>query len=287
MTLVLMPADACLLHAHAHVQVHQAMPVALPLELRVASLADPFAHHTVLLQAADLVQGVRDNMREGRPDDDAVHPYREFVGAVMGLYNRPQTVHKVVWVALLAHRHSQHFVDMLACWLSEMDVQQHIVAGDSVATANTAGGSVSGGSDAAASASTGDSESASVSADAGASSGDASADGSASASNGVDADAASEPALEPAPAPAGSYSSLFVSKMSELRRRWAGDIDAARAAAGAASLRGLGRGRTSEVMERVVASHGHGRALHATKQPVIEDTVKQGEGVGERRGGRM
>ncbi|KAG1668526.1 hypothetical protein FOA52_012120 [Chlamydomonas sp. UWO 241] len=330
-------------------QVHQGMPVGLPLELRVASLADPCAGRTALVEAADLVQRVRDSLKEGRPDAEAVQVYRKFAGAVWGLYSVPQTVHKGVWVMLLAHRHSQHFIDMLACWLLEMDVQQHMVAGTvdaagamegvgvvkSVEAANASGsvwaagaasaveaanaaGSVgkagsegaSGSADAAGPAGAAEAADAVGTVDAGeCSSGAAAADSdstatsagrvsgesdaaaaaeAASASEGASAcnvgsddastaDATDECApassgganasKEPptAPAPAGAYRSLFVSKMSELRSRWAGDIEAARAAAEAAALRG--RGRTSEVMERVVSTHGHQRSLHTSKQP--------------------
>ncbi|KAG1668523.1 hypothetical protein FOA52_012117 [Chlamydomonas sp. UWO 241] len=274
-------------------QVHQGMPVGLPLELRVASLADPFAGLTVLVEAADLVQ----------------------------------TVHKGVWVTLLAHRHSQHFIDMMACWMSEMDVQQHMVVGtadvagavgaegaaeaaeaaeaenaaDSLGTAGSVGGA--GAADAAGSAAavggdaagsaeavdamegaeaaeamgaTGAADAAGTAGGAGSVSGDsdaaeaaaAAANTSASAGAGACAStAAADASEEPptAPAPAGSYRSLFVSKMSELRSRWAGNIETARAAAGAAAQRG--RGRTSEVKERMVVSHGRQRSLHTSKQP--------------------
>jgi hypothetical protein len=42
---------------------------------------------------------------------------------VWGLYSVPQSVQKHVWVRLLAHKHSNDFVEMMAAWLSEMDIQ--------------------------------------------------------------------------------------------------------------------------------------------------------------------
>eukprot|EP00955_Chlamydomonas_euryale_P056284 356375-Chlamydomonas_euryale.AAC.1 len=187
-------------------------------------------------------------MREGRPDTDAVRLYREFVGAVWGLYCVPQTVHKSVWVAVLAHHHSNHFVEMLAAWLNEMDVQQHLVdPGVGASTTNPAlhTGGNGGGDGSSSCAAMAGSDGPHASSDGGGGA-DATVSGSADRDDAGVHDAAS-----------GSYRSLFIAKIEELRVRWASDIaaTAASAEAAAAARRVQQRPRTSEVMERVLATH--------------------------------